>query len=104
MKYLKFLLLIINLLFSEVQIQTNKDSFLVGEHIEVYFGNLESYGSDWIGIYQTNTLNEDYIYCEDYDWWIRILLAEIKINYLPISLVKYRVHNKNMTSNKEIQK
>ena len=62
MKYLKFLLIFTNLLFSEVQIQTNKESFLVGEHIEVYFGNLESYGSDWIGIYQTNTLNEDYIY------------------------------------------
>tara|TARA_B100002052_G_scaffold137096_1_gene125662 strand:- start:13576 stop:14970 length:1395 start_codon:yes stop_codon:yes gene_type:complete len=61
-KYLKFLLIFTNLLFSEVQIQTNKESFLVGEHIEVYFGNLESYGSDWIGIYQTNTLNEDYIY------------------------------------------
>ncbi len=43
--------------------------------------------------------NEQYIFCEDYDWWIRILLAEIKIKYLPISLVKYRVHNKNMTSN-----
>ena len=43
--------------------------------------------------------NEEYIFCEDYDWWIKILLAEIKIEYLPISLVKYRVHNKNMTSN-----
>ena len=43
--------------------------------------------------------NEEYKFCEDYDWWIKILLAEIKIEYLPISLVKYRVHNKNMTSN-----
>ena len=43
--------------------------------------------------------NEEYIFCEDYDWWIKILLAEIKIEYLPISLVKYRVHSKNMTSN-----
>ena len=43
--------------------------------------------------------NKEYIFCEDYDWWIKILLAEIKIEYLPISLVKYRVHNKNMTSN-----
>jgi len=43
--------------------------------------------------------NEEYIFCEDYDWWIRIILAEVKIEYLPISLVKYRVHNKNMTSN-----
>ena len=43
--------------------------------------------------------NEEYLFCEDYDWWIKVLLAEIKIKYLPISLVKYRVHNKNMTSN-----
>ena len=43
--------------------------------------------------------NEEYLFCEDYDWWIKVLLAEIKIEYLPISLVKYRVHNKNMTSN-----
>ncbi len=43
--------------------------------------------------------NEEYEFCEDYEWWIRIILAEIKIEYLPISLVKYRVHNKNMTSN-----
>ena len=43
--------------------------------------------------------NEEYLFCEDYDWWIKILLAEIKIEYLPISLVKYRVHKKNMTLN-----
>ena len=39
------------------------------------------------------------LYSEDFDWWLRIILAEIKIEYIPISLVKYRVHNKNMTSN-----
>ena len=43
--------------------------------------------------------NEKYSFCEDYDWWIKILLAEIKIEYLPIPLVKYRVHEKNMTLN-----
>lgn len=43
--------------------------------------------------------NEEYEYCEDYDWWIKILLAEIKIQYIPISLTKYRVHSQNMTSN-----
>jgi hypothetical protein len=43
--------------------------------------------------------NKEYEFCEDYDWWIKILLAEVQIEYLPISLVKYRVHNKNMTSN-----
>ena len=42
--------------------------------------------------------NEKYAFCEDYDWWIKLILAEIKIEYLPISLVKYRVHKNNMTS------
>lgn len=43
--------------------------------------------------------NEEYTFCEDYDWWIKVLLAEIKIQYIPIPLVKYRVHSQNMTSN-----
>ena len=39
------------------------------------------------------------LYSEDYDWWLKIFLAEIEVEYLPISLVKYRVHTTNMTSN-----
>ncbi len=39
------------------------------------------------------------LYSEDYDWWIKVILAEIKIKYIPISLVSYRVHHNNMTSN-----
>ncbi len=39
------------------------------------------------------------LYSEDFDWWIRIIFAGIKIKYIPISLVRYRVHKKNMTSN-----
>ena len=38
-----------------------------------------------------------YLSSEDYDWWIRILLADIKVVYIPELLVKYRTHNKNMT-------
>ncbi len=38
-----------------------------------------------------------YLSSEDYDWWIRILLADIKVVYIPELLVKYRIHNKNMT-------
>ena len=89
MKYIKFLLIFTNLLFSEVQIQTNKESFLVGEHIEVYFSNLESYGSDWIGIYQINTLNEDYIYWQ-YTDGTQInnynFIESGSINFSPITL------------------
>ncbi len=43
--------------------------------------------------------NKDYLFCEDYDWWIKVLLAETKVEYIPISLVRYRVHKRNMTSN-----
>lgn len=38
-------------------------------------------------------------YSEDYDWWIKIILSEIKVEYLPKSLVRYRSHNSNMTLN-----
>ena len=62
MKFFLNILILINLSFSEVDIYSNKDSFLVGEHIEVLFSNLNSYGSDWIGIFQSNAPNEEYLY------------------------------------------
>ncbi len=34
---------------------------------------------------------------DDYDWFVRLLLSDIKIKYLPFPLVKYRTHNNNMT-------
>ena len=43
--------------------------------------------------------NKNYLFCEDYDWWIRVILAETKVEYIPFSLVRYRVHKNNMTSN-----
>ena len=43
--------------------------------------------------------DKQYLFCEDYDWWIRILLAETKVEYIPSSLVRYRVHKDNMTTN-----
>ena len=39
------------------------------------------------------------LYSEDYDWWVKIFLAEIKVEYIPKALVRYRVHSNNMTSN-----
>jgi glycosyltransferase involved in cell wall biosynthesis len=38
-----------------------------------------------------------YRYCEDYEWWIRIILAGISVRYLGESHVSYRVHDSNMT-------
>lgn len=39
-------------------------------------------------------------YSEDYDWFVRLLLADVNIQYLPYPLVKYRSHNNNATNNK----
>ena len=63
MKIFFNILILISLLFSEVELYSNKDLFLVGEHIEAHFSDLDSYGSDWIGIFQYNASNEEYL-----DW------------------------------------
>ena len=39
------------------------------------------------------------LYSEDYDWWVKIFMAEIKVEFIPKPLVSYRVHKKNMTTN-----
>ena len=62
MKTFVNILILFNLIFSEVEFYTNQDSFLVGEHIEVNFSGLDSYGSDWIGIFQSDATNEEYLY------------------------------------------
>tara|TARA_B100000676_G_C18047905_1_gene829182 strand:+ start:80 stop:1477 length:1398 start_codon:yes stop_codon:yes gene_type:complete len=60
--YLLIIILLISYSYSEIEFNTNKDSFLVGEHIEVNFSGLDSYGNDWIGIFESNASNQDYIY------------------------------------------
>ena len=62
MKIFLNLLILFSLSFSEVDLYSNQDSFLVGEHIEAHFSGLDSYGSDWIGIFQFNASNEEYLY------------------------------------------
>ena len=49
-------------------------------------------------IFLSIPFNQEF-YSEDYDWWIKIILSEIKVEYLPKSLVRYRSHNSNMTLN-----
>jgi glycosyltransferase involved in cell wall biosynthesis len=34
---------------------------------------------------------------EDFEWWIRLIISEVKVVYLAKSLVSYRVHSSNMT-------
>ncbi len=86
-----------------------KPKFIIGERkkliniIYLLFGSNIFGGGSGIASLKEIVLaipfNEKYKFCEDYDWWIKIILAEIKIEYLPVSLVKYRTHKKNMTSN-----
>ena len=62
MKLYFYILILFAFLFSEAELFSNKDIFLVGEHIEAHFNELDSYGSDWIGIFLSGTSNEDYLY------------------------------------------
>ena len=89
MKIFFKLLILVSLSFSEVEFYSNKNSFLVGEHIEAYFYNLESYGSDWIGIFQSGASNEEYIYWQYTNGTQENSYAFIDsgyVNFSPISL------------------
>ena len=44
-------------------------------------------------IFLTIPFNED-LYSEDYDWWVKVLLADINVEYIPEALVRYRIHDK----------
>ena len=49
-------------------------------------------------IFLSFPFNENLSYCEDYEWWIRVILSEIKVKYIALPLVRYRTHQTNMTS------
>ena len=40
----------------------------------------------------------DLAYCEDLDWWLRIIADNILIRYIGSDLVSYRSHSSNMTT------
>ena len=66
------------------------------------FSNFYGGGSSFCGslcIFQTLRFN-DYRVCEDWDFWIRALLSEVKIIRIKKSLVSYRYHSNNLTKNK----
>jgi len=42
--------------------------------------------------------SREFRYCEDFEWWSRVLFAGIGVRYLGASLVKYRTHTTNMTN------
>ena len=84
MNFFLNILILFSLLFSEVELYSNKDLFLVGEHIEAHFSGLESYGSDWIGIFESNASNEEYLY-----WQYTDGTQENNYNYLDSGYINF---------------
>ena len=86
-----------------------KPKFILGKKTkminpkDLLFGsNIFGGGSGIAGrkeIFLSLPFDERYLFCEDFFWWTKVVLAEIKIKYLPYPLVKYRTHKNNMTSN-----
>ena len=86
-----------------------KPKFLLGKETKMISNNDLLSGSNVFGggsgiagrkeIFLSFPFDEEYLFCEDFNWWTKVVLAEIRIKYIPIPLVKYRTHNKNMTSN-----
>lgn len=69
-------------------------SLLMGSNI---FGGGSSISTKKFVI-QTHPFSADFRYCEDFEWWVRVLLSGIDIRYIGDELVKYRTHDSNMTS------
>ena len=79
-----------------------KNKFFVTFLSLIFGDNIFGGGSGIAGkkeVFISIPFNCDFLSSEDYDWWIRILLADIKVEYIPESLVKYRTHYENMTLN-----
>ncbi len=77
-----------------------KNKIFVNLPYLIFGDNIFGGGSGIAGkkeIFLSIPFDKYYLSSEDYDWWIRILLADIKVVYIPELLVKYRIHNKNMT-------
>ena len=56
------IILFYTIIFADAELNLNKDQYLVGEHIEVFFSDLENYTNNWIGIFQEGATNYDYLY------------------------------------------
>ena len=57
-----YIIFLLSFLYSNVDVVSNKNIYIVGEHIEVSFSGLDSNGSDWIGIFESGSSNEEYLY------------------------------------------
>ena len=57
-----YIIFLLSFLYSNVDVVSNKNIYIVGEHVEVSFSGLDSNGSDWIGIFESGSSNEEYLY------------------------------------------
>lgn len=74
---------------------------LINKNTIIYGSNIYGGGSSLSAkkeIFILFPFDENLKYCEDYDWWLRVLIADFKVAYISKPLVKYRVHTNNMTS------
>ena len=55
------ILIVLSFLHANVELSLNNSTYMVGEHVEVYFSGLDSSESDWIGIFESESSNEEYI-------------------------------------------
>ena len=88
--------------FNKTRYNLGKNKIYVTLPYLLFGDNLFGGGSGIAGkkeIFLSIPFNKYFLSSEDYDWWIRILLADIKVLYIPEPLVSYRIHNKNMTLN-----
>ena len=77
-----------------------KQTKLVSFFSLLFGSNIYGGGSNiaaWREIIITIPFDKNFSSNEDYDWWIKIFSADIKVLYSPIPLVKYRTHANNMT-------
>jgi glycosyltransferase involved in cell wall biosynthesis len=60
------------------------------------FGGGSSIGSNK-AVIKIFPFDKSYLYCEDFNWWVKIISSGVKVQYLGKSLVSYRTHDTNMT-------
>ena len=89
-------------LYQKPKFILGKKSKMISKSDLLFGSNIFGGGSSIAGlkeIFLSLPFDKTYLFCEDFNWWIKVILAEIKIQYIPISLVRYRTHKNNMTSN-----
>ena len=72
-----------------------------GQYQDLFLSSESKYPALIAGVGTGKTLcllTKVFKYCEDYEWWVRIILTGLSVRYIGQSLVSYRTHSSNMTS------